>query len=174
MHSHGSRENSGLSACSGGASFSSTLPGVSRRLGRKGGPHTIRAVISDQINMANSSFPAMFTNRCQARSGGVLARSGRTMRRLIWRVWAGFKPAGVICSDSSKKTAPSHCLPTSGAARWRQGLKFFGGEPNLVSIGATRVWLREWQKRSSHASRRQIPGDRLRRNRPSTVPNIWR
>ena len=88
-------ENSLLSGLLCGASFSVTLPGV-HGVSAQGRAHTIRSVISDQITHGDLVVPG-HVQPLQARSGGVLARSGRTDASVDLARLAGFKPAGVIC-----------------------------------------------------------------------------
>ena len=102
-------ENSSLSGLLCGASFSVNLPGV-HGVSAQGRAHTIRAVISDQIKHGELVVPG-HVQPLQARSGGVLARSGRTDASVDLARLAGFKPAGVICQildeDGSIALLPS-------------------------------------------------------------------
>ena len=102
-------ENSRLSGLLCGASFSVNLPGV-HGVSAQGRAHTIRAVISDQIKHGELVVPG-HVQPLQARSGGVLARSGRTDASVDLARLAGFKPAGVICQileeDGSIALLPS-------------------------------------------------------------------
>jgi 3,4-dihydroxy 2-butanone 4-phosphate synthase/GTP cyclohydrolase II len=66
--------------------------GVSAR----GRAHTIQAAIADQTKHEDLVIPG-HVQPLQARSGGVLARSGRTDASVELARLAGLKPAGVIC-----------------------------------------------------------------------------
>jgi 3,4-dihydroxy 2-butanone 4-phosphate synthase / GTP cyclohydrolase II len=88
-------ENSALSGLLCGASFSVNLPGV-HGVSAQGRAHTIRSVISDQIKHADLVVPG-HVQPLQARTGGVLSRSGRTDASVDLARLAGFKPAGVTC-----------------------------------------------------------------------------
>jgi 3,4-dihydroxy 2-butanone 4-phosphate synthase/GTP cyclohydrolase II len=87
--------NSRLAGLLCGASFSVTLEGV-HGVSAQGRAHTIKAVIADQTKHDNLVIPG-HVQPLQARSGGVLARSGRTDASVDLARLAGFKPAGVIC-----------------------------------------------------------------------------
>jgi 3,4-dihydroxy 2-butanone 4-phosphate synthase/GTP cyclohydrolase II len=102
-------ENSPLSGLLCGASFSVNLPGV-HGVSAQGRAHTIRAVISEQAKPGNLVIPG-HVQPLQARTGGVLARSGRTDASVDLARLAGFVPAGVICqileADGSIALLPS-------------------------------------------------------------------
>lgn len=102
-------ENSPLSGLLCGASFSVTLPGV-HGVSAQGRAHTIRAVISDEIKHGDLVVPG-HVQPLQARTGGVLARSGRTDASVDLARLAGCKPAGVTCQilddDGSVALLPS-------------------------------------------------------------------
>src|SRR4030095_16283212 len=87
--------NSRLAGLLCGASFSVTLEGV-HGVSAQGRAHTIKAVIADQTKHDDLVIPG-HVQPLQARSGGVLSRSGRTAASLDWARLAVFKPAGVIC-----------------------------------------------------------------------------
>jgi 3,4-dihydroxy 2-butanone 4-phosphate synthase/GTP cyclohydrolase II len=87
--------NSRLAGLLCGASFSVTLEGV-HGVSAQGRAHTIKAVIADQTKHDDLVIPG-HVQPLQARSGGVLARSGRTDASVDLARLAGFKPAGVIC-----------------------------------------------------------------------------
>ena len=88
-------ENSSLSGLVCGASFSVRLEGV-HGVSARGRAHTIQAAIADQTKHEDLVIPG-HVQPLQARSGGVLARSGRTDASVDLARLAGFKPAGVIC-----------------------------------------------------------------------------
>ena len=102
-------ENSRLSGLLSGAAFSVNLPGV-HGVSAQGRAHTIRAVIADSTKHEDLMVPG-HVQPLQARSGGVLARSGRTDASVDLSRLAGFKPAGVICQildeDGSVAALPS-------------------------------------------------------------------
>ena len=88
-------ENSSLAGLLCGASFSVRLEGV-HGVSAQGRAHTIKAAIADQTKHEDLVIPG-HVQPLQARSGGVLARSGRTDASVDLARLAGFKPAGVIC-----------------------------------------------------------------------------
>lgn len=102
-------ENSRLAGLLSGAAFSVNLPGV-HGVSAQGRAHTIRAVIADRTKHEDLMVPG-HVQPLQARSGGVLARSGRTDASVDLSRLAGFKPAGVICQildeDGSVAALPS-------------------------------------------------------------------
>ena len=104
-----SEENSRLSGLLCGASFSVTLEGV-HGVSAQGRAHTIQAAVADQTKHEDLVIPG-HVQPLQARSGGVLARSGRTDASVDLARLAGFKPAGVICQiladDGSVLLLPS-------------------------------------------------------------------
>ena len=107
-------ENSQLSGLLCGASFSVNLAGV-HGVSAQGRAHTIRAVIADQTKHGDLVVPG-HVQPLQARSGGVLARSGRTDASVDLARLAGFKPAGVICQILEEDGSVA-LLPSSGAPR---------------------------------------------------------
>jgi len=113
-------ENSRLSGLLCGASFSVNLPGV-HGVSAQGRAHTIRAVISDQIKHGELVVPG-HVQPLQARSGGVLARSGRTDASVDLARLAGFKPAGVICQILEEDGSIA-LLPSLERIAERQGVK---------------------------------------------------
>jgi len=113
-------ENSPLSGLLCGASFSVNLPGV-HGVSAQGRAHTIRAVISDQIKHGELVVPG-HVQPLQARSGGVLARSGRTDASVDLARLAGFKPAGVICQILEEDGSIA-LLPSLERIAERQGIK---------------------------------------------------
>ena len=88
-------ENSRLEGLLCGASFSIALEGV-HGVSAEGRAHTIQSVIADRTRHEDLVVPG-HVQPLQARSGGVLARSGRTDASVDLARLAGFKPAGVIC-----------------------------------------------------------------------------
>ncbi|HEY7218612.1 MAG TPA: GTP cyclohydrolase II [Candidatus Binatia bacterium] len=88
-------ENSRLAGLLCGASFSVRLEGV-HGVSTQGRAHTIRAAIADSTQHEDLVIPG-HVQPLQARSGGVLARSGRTDASVDLARLAGFKPAGTIC-----------------------------------------------------------------------------
>jgi len=122
-------ENSGLSGLLCGASFSVNLPGV-HGVSAQGRAHTIRAVISDQIRHGDLVVPG-HVQPLQARSGGVLARSGRTDASVDLARLAGFKPAGVICQILEEDGSVA-LLPSLERLAERQGIKILS-VANLIS-----------------------------------------
>jgi 3,4-dihydroxy 2-butanone 4-phosphate synthase / GTP cyclohydrolase II len=87
--------NSSLAGLICGASFSIALEGV-HGVSAHGRAHTIQASIAEQTRHEDLVIPG-HVQPLQARSGGVLARSGRTDASVDLARLAGFKPAGVIC-----------------------------------------------------------------------------
>ena len=122
-------ENSRLSGLLCGASFSVNLPGV-HGVSAQGRAHTIRAVISDQIKHGELVVPG-HVQPLQARSGGVLARSGRTDASVDLARLAGFKPAGVICQILEEDGSIA-LLPSLERLAERQGVKILS-VANLIS-----------------------------------------
>jgi 3,4-dihydroxy 2-butanone 4-phosphate synthase/GTP cyclohydrolase II len=88
-------ENSRLAGLLCGASFSISLEGV-HGVSAQGRAHTIQAAIADTTKHEDLVIPG-HVQPLQARSGGVLARSGRTDASVDLAHLAGFKPAGAIC-----------------------------------------------------------------------------
>jgi 3,4-dihydroxy 2-butanone 4-phosphate synthase / GTP cyclohydrolase II len=78
-----------------GASFTAPLEGVPG-VSAKGRAHTVRVVIAEKTSHEELVVPG-HVQPVQARSGGVLARSGRAEASVDLARLAGFKPAGVIC-----------------------------------------------------------------------------
>ncbi|HEY1234830.1 MAG TPA: GTP cyclohydrolase II [Candidatus Binatia bacterium] len=88
-------ENSRLGGLLCGASFSVALEGV-HGVSAEGRAHTIKAAIAEETKHEDLVIPG-HVQPLQARTGGVLARSGRTDASVDLARLAGFKPAGVIC-----------------------------------------------------------------------------
>src|SRR4029453_14445843 len=102
-------ENSPLAGLLCGASFSVKLEGV-HGVSARGRAHTIQAAIAAQTKHEDLVIPG-HVQPLQARTGGVLARSGRTDASVDLARLAGCNPAGVICQilqdDGSVALLPS-------------------------------------------------------------------
>jgi 3,4-dihydroxy 2-butanone 4-phosphate synthase/GTP cyclohydrolase II len=103
-----------------GASFSVRLDGVPS-ISAQGRAHTIRASVGDQTLHKDLVVPG-HVQPIQARSGGVLARSGRAEASVDLARLAGFKPAGVICHILEDDGSVA-LLPSLERLADRQGLK---------------------------------------------------
>jgi 3,4-dihydroxy 2-butanone 4-phosphate synthase/GTP cyclohydrolase II len=88
-------ENSLLSGLLCGAPFTISVDGV-HGVSAQGRAHTIRAAIAEATRHEDLVIPG-HVQPLQARSGGVLARPGRTDASVDLAHLAGFKPAGAIC-----------------------------------------------------------------------------
>jgi len=108
-------ENSRLSGLLCGAAFSVNLPGV-HGVSAQGRAHTIRAVVADRTKHEDLMVPG-HVQPLQARSGGVLARSGRTDASVDLA-----RLAGAICQilDADGSVA---LLPSLELLAERHGLK---------------------------------------------------
>jgi 3,4-dihydroxy 2-butanone 4-phosphate synthase/GTP cyclohydrolase II len=115
-----SEENSRLAGLLCGASFSVRLEGV-HGVSAEGRAYTIQAAIADQTKHEDLVIPG-HVQPLQARSGGVLARSGRTDASVDLARLAGFKPAGVICQILAEDGSVA-LLPTLERLAKQQGLK---------------------------------------------------
>jgi 3,4-dihydroxy 2-butanone 4-phosphate synthase/GTP cyclohydrolase II len=113
-------ENSSLAGLLCGASFSVKLEGV-HGVSARGRAHTIQAAIADQTKHEDLVIPG-HVQPLQARSGGVLARSGRTDASVDLARLAGFKPAGVICQILQDDGSIA-LLPDLERLSERQGVK---------------------------------------------------
>jgi len=113
-------ENSRLAGLLCGASFSVTLEGV-HGVSAQGRAHTIQSAIADQTKHEDLVIPG-HVQPLQARSGGVLARSGRTDASVDLARLAGFKPAGVICQILAEDGSVA-CLPVLERFAQQHGLK---------------------------------------------------
>jgi len=78
-----------------GAAFSARVAGE-QAISAKGRAQTIQVAIADDSKAVDLVIPG-HVHPIQARSGGVLARSGRAEASIDLARLAGFKPAGVIC-----------------------------------------------------------------------------
>jgi 3,4-dihydroxy 2-butanone 4-phosphate synthase/GTP cyclohydrolase II len=113
-------ENSRLAGLLCGASFSVTLEGV-HGVSAQGRAHTIQSAIADQTKHEDLVIPG-HVQPLQARSGGVLARSGRTDASVDLARLAGFKPAGVICQILAEDGSVAR-LPVLERFAQQHGLK---------------------------------------------------
>jgi 3,4-dihydroxy 2-butanone 4-phosphate synthase/GTP cyclohydrolase II len=102
-------ENSKLRGLLCGASFTVRLEGV-HGVSAQGRAHTIQAAIAEKTRHEDIVVPG-HVQPLQARSGGVLARSGRSEASVDLARLAGFRPAGAICQiledDGSVARLPS-------------------------------------------------------------------
>jgi 3,4-dihydroxy 2-butanone 4-phosphate synthase / GTP cyclohydrolase II len=102
-------ENSRLRGLLCGASFTIRREGV-HGVSAQGRAHTIQAAIAAVTRHEDIVVPG-HVQPLQARSGGVLARSGRSEASVDLARLAGFKPAGAICQiledDGSVALLPS-------------------------------------------------------------------
>ena len=113
-------ENSRLAGLLCGASFSVRLEGV-HGVSAQGRAHTIQAAIADSTKHEDLVIPG-HVQPLQARSGGVLARSGRTDASVDLARLAGFKPAGAICQILADDGSVA-ILPALQRLAQQQGLK---------------------------------------------------
>ena len=139
--------NSPLAGLLCGASFSVNLDGV-RSVSAQGRAHTIQAAIADQTTHEDLVIPG-HVQPLQARSGGVLARSGRTDASVDLARLAGFKPAGVICQilDDDGSVA---LLPSLERLAERQGLK-------LLSVAALIAYRLRNERLVTRAAEEEFP-----------------
>ena len=102
-------ENSQLRGLLCGASFTVHLDGV-HGVSAEGRAYTIRKAIAEETRHEDIVVPG-HVHPLQARSGGVLARSGRSEASVDLARLVGFKPAGCICQileeDGSIALLPS-------------------------------------------------------------------
>ena len=113
-------ENSRLAGLLCGASFSVRLEGV-HGVSAQGRAHTIQAAIADSTKHEDLVIPG-HVQPLQARSGGVLARSGRTDASVDLARLAGFKPAGAICQILADDGSVA-ILPALQRLAQQEGLK---------------------------------------------------
>ncbi len=113
-------ENSRLAGLLCGASFSVRLEGV-HGVSAQGRAHTIQAAIADSTKHEDLVIPG-HVQPLQARSGGVLARSGRTDASVDLARMAGFKPAGAICQILADDGSVA-LLPALQRLAQQEGLK---------------------------------------------------
>ncbi len=122
-------ENSRLAGLICGASFSISLEGV-HGVSAHGRAHTIQAAIADQTKHEDLVIPG-HVQPLQARSGGVLARSGRTDASVDLARLAGFKPAGAICQILDEDGSVA-LLPALERLAEQRGLKIIS-VANLIA-----------------------------------------
>jgi 3,4-dihydroxy 2-butanone 4-phosphate synthase/GTP cyclohydrolase II len=89
------QESASVSSYVLGAAFSARLEG-DQAISAKGRANTIQVAVADGTKPSDLVIPG-HVHPIQARSGGVLARSGRAEASIDLARLAGFKPAGVIC-----------------------------------------------------------------------------
>ena len=115
-----SQESSRLGGHLFGASFTVPLEGV-HGISVQGRAHTIRAAAAEKTKHSDLVIPG-HVQPIQARSGGVLARSGRAEASVDLARLAGFAPAGVICQILEDDGSIA-LLPSLERLAERQGLK---------------------------------------------------
>jgi 3,4-dihydroxy 2-butanone 4-phosphate synthase/GTP cyclohydrolase II len=103
-----------------GVPFSVRLEGVNG-VSAVGRAHTVQAAASELTQHRDIIVPG-HVQPIQARSGGVLARSGRAEASVDLAKLAGFKPAGVICQILEEDGSLA-LLPSLEKFAERQGLK---------------------------------------------------
>jgi len=126
------QESSQLSGHLFGASFTIRAEGV-HGVSAQGRAHSIRAAVADQTKHSDLITPG-HVYPIQARSGGVLARSGRAEASVDLARLAGFKPAGVICQILEEDGSIA-LLPSLERMAERQGLKVL----SVASLIAHRI-----------------------------------
>ncbi len=112
-----------------GASFSVRADGVNA-ISAQGRAHTIRAAVADDTKHEDLVVPG-HVQPIQARSGGVLARSGRAEASVDLARLAGFKPGGVICQILEEDGSVALMSSLERLAE-RQGLKILS-VANLIA-----------------------------------------
>lgn len=140
-------ENSPLSGLLSGAAFSVNLPGV-HGVSAQGRAHTIRAVIADSTKHEDLMVPG-HVQPLQARSGGVLARSGRTDASVDLSRLAGLKPAGVICQILDEDGSVA-ALPSLERLAERHGL-------NILSVASLIAYRLRNESLVRRAAEEQFP-----------------
>ncbi len=123
------QDNSALIGHLFGAAFTIPVEGV-RGISAKGRAHTIRAAVADETGREELVVPG-HVQPIQARSGGVLARSGRAEASIDMARLAGFKPAGMICQILRDDGAVA-LLPDLEAISKRHGHKIIS-VANLIA-----------------------------------------
>jgi 3,4-dihydroxy 2-butanone 4-phosphate synthase/GTP cyclohydrolase II len=121
------QESSTFSGHLFGAAFSARLEGVPA-VSARGRAHTIQVAVSDQAKHADLMVPG-HVQPIQARSGGVLARSGRAEASIDLARLCGFKPAGVIC----------HILNDDGSVALLPDLESLAARLELKIVAVTRL-----------------------------------
>ncbi|HXG52863.1 MAG TPA: GTP cyclohydrolase II [candidate division Zixibacteria bacterium] len=119
------QESGGLSRHLFGVSFSVPLDGVPG-ISAEGRAHTLRAAASERTVHADLIIPGHI-QPVQARSGGVLARSGRAEASIDLAHLAGFKPVGVIC-QILKDDGSVALLPDLERLALQEGIKIVSVE----------------------------------------------
>jgi 3,4-dihydroxy 2-butanone 4-phosphate synthase/GTP cyclohydrolase II len=114
------QESSRLGGHLFGASFTVPFEGV-HGISAQGRAHTIRAAVDEQTKHSDLIIPG-HVHPIQARSGGVLARTGRAEASVDLARVAGFTPAGVICQILEEDGSVA-LLPSLERLAERQGLK---------------------------------------------------
>lgn len=148
-------ENSLLAGLLCGASFSVRLEGV-HGVSAEGRAHTIQAAVADQTKHEDLVIPG-HVQPLQARSGGVLARSGRTDASVDLARLAGFKPAGVICQILAEDGSVA-LLPTLTRMAEQEGLKIV----SVASLIAYRLRTESLVKRVAEEELPTIHGGMYR------------
>lgn len=110
-----------------GAAFSARLEGVPP-VSAKGRAHSIRVAVADDAKHADLIVPGHI-QPIQARSGGVLARSGRAEASIDLARMCGLKPAGVIC----------HILNEDGSVALLPDLECLAERLELKIVAVTRL-----------------------------------
>jgi 3,4-dihydroxy 2-butanone 4-phosphate synthase/GTP cyclohydrolase II len=110
-----------------GAAFSARLEGE-QAISAKGRAHTIQVAVADGTKPSDLVMPG-HVHPIQARSGGVLARSGRAEASIDLARLAGLKPAAVICQ----------ILNDDGSVALMPDLELLAGRLGLKIIGVTNV-----------------------------------
>ncbi len=120
-------ESSNFSGHLFGAAFSARLEGVPA-VSARGRAHTIQVAVADQAKHADLIVPGHI-QPIQARSGGVLARSGRAEASIDLARLCGFTPAGVIC----------HILNDDGAVALLPDLEQLAERLGIKVVAVTRL-----------------------------------
>lgn len=120
-----------------GASFSVRCEGE-HGVSARGRAYTIQAAVADRTRHEDLLVPG-HVQPIQARSGGVLARSGRAEASVDLARLAGFKPAGVICQILEEDGSVA-LLPSLERLAERQGLKIIS-VANLIAYRLSRERL---------------------------------
>lgn len=134
------QESSQLGGHLFGASFTIRAEGI-HGVSAQGRAHTIRAAVADQTKHLDLIIPG-HVHPIQARSGGVLARSGRAEASVDLARLAGFKAAGVICQILEEDGSVA-LLPSLERLAGRQGFKVL----SVASLIAYRIGRESLVKR---------------------------
>ncbi|MGH7828293.1 MAG: GTP cyclohydrolase II [Candidatus Binatia bacterium] len=127
-----SQESSTFAGHHFGAAFSARMEGVPG-ISAKGRAHTIQVAVTDGTKHDDLIIPG-HVQPIQARTGGVLARSGRAEASIDLARAAGFKPAGVICQILDEDGSVA-LLPSLERLSQRQDLKII----SVASLIAYRI-----------------------------------